>query len=69
MATKTEILKIDENKNFSWSVVDSDFKLAKLKLMHGHSLVTVESSDIYQEYVLLIGGYEILLDIFSIMCK
>ena len=54
---KTEILKIDENKNFSWSVVETDFKFNRyFDFIDDHSLVTVESSDINEEYVLLIGG-------------
>ena len=53
---KTEILKIDENKNFSWSVVEQEFKFNHGDSIYGHSLVTVESSDINKEYVLLIGG-------------
>ena len=53
---KTEILRIDENKNFSWSVVESDFKFTLGEYIFDHSLVTVESSDINEEYVLLIGG-------------
>ena len=52
----TEILKIDENKNFRWSVVAPDFKFTSSKGISSHSLVTVESSDINEEYVLLIGG-------------
>ena len=49
-------MKIDENKNFSWSVVEPDFKFAPGGDIQFHSLVTVESSDINEEYVLLIGG-------------
>ena len=55
---KTEILKIDEYKNFSWSVVEPDFKFTEGEIIYRHSLVTVESSDINHEYVLLIGGYD-----------
>ena len=42
---KTEVMKINENKNFSWSVVEEDF----------------------EEYVLLIGGYDgqSLADVFK----
>ena len=54
---KTEILKIDQNKNFNWSIVEPDFKFTPGKLIFGHSLVTVKSSDINDKYVLLIGGY------------
>ena len=53
----TEILKIDENKNFSWSVIEPDFEFTLNEYIFFHSLVTVESSDINEEYVLLIGGY------------
>ena len=54
---KTEILKLDENKNFTWSVVETEFKFVPGEFIFGHSLVTVESSDINEDYVLLIGGY------------
>ena len=53
---KTEIMKIDANKNFSWSIVEPDFKFTRAKWIVDHSLVTVESSDFNEEYVLLIGG-------------
>ena len=53
---KTEILKMDENKKYSWSVVEPDFKFTRGKNIESHSLVTVEPSDINNEYVLLIGG-------------
>ena len=53
---KTEILNMDENKNFSWFVVQQEFKFAPDYFIGYHSLVTVESSDIIEEYVLLIGG-------------
>ena len=48
---KTEILKIDENKNFNWSVVEPCFEFS-----HG-KWITGESFDINEEYVLLIGGF------------
>ena len=54
---KTKIVKVNENKNFGWSVVEPKFKFTRGKNIGGHSLVTVESSDINEEYVLLIGGY------------
>ena len=54
---KTEILKVNETKNFGWSVVEPNFKFTRGKYIDGHSLVTVESSDINEEYVLLIGGH------------
>ena len=55
---KTEIMIINENKNFSWSVVEEDFKFTRGLSIYFHSLVTVKSSDINEEYVLLIGGYD-----------
>ena len=54
---KTEILTRDENQNFSWSLVEQDFEFTEGDFIYHHSLVTVESSDINQEYVLLIGGF------------
>ena len=54
---KTEILRIDESKNFSWSVVESDFTFTEGESIEDYSVVTVESSDINKEYVLVIGGY------------
>ena len=54
---KTEILKIYKNKNFSWSIVESEFEFTLGQAFFGHSMVTVESSDINEENVLLIGGY------------
>ena len=54
---KTEIMKIDAHKTFSWSIVEPDFKFTRAKCIFGHSLVTVESSDNNEEYVLLIGGH------------
>ena len=48
---KTEILKIDENKNFNWSVIEPCFEF-----YHG-KWITGESFDINEEYVLLIGGF------------
>ena len=54
---KTELLKIDENKNFNCSVVEPDFKFTPGNKVYEHSMVTIESSDINEEYVLLTGGY------------
>ena len=54
---KTEILQIDENKNFSWSLIKRNLKFAQGEYIEYHSVVTVGSSDINQEFVLLIGGY------------
>ena len=53
---KTEILKRDENINLRWSVVEPDFEFNPGNYIYDHSLVTVESSDINEEYVCLIGG-------------
>ena len=53
---KTELLKIDENKLFSLSI-ETDFKFTQGYSIYSFSLVTVESSDINEEYVLLIGGF------------
>ena len=53
---KTEIMEMDETKNFSWSIIESDFQFNLGKYQWGHSLVTVESSDINKQFVLLIGG-------------
>ena len=35
----------------------SDFNFTRGEWICGHSLVTVESSDINEEYILIIGGY------------
>ena len=53
---KTEILKIDESKPISWSVVELDFEFTLGEYIMDHSLVTVESTGVNEEYVLLIGG-------------
>ena len=47
-----EIFAMDDNKTFRWTVVENKFKVG----VGYHSLVTVEASDIHEEYVLLIGG-------------
>ena len=54
---KTEIMKMDENKNFSWSVAEPDFEFGPGEGIAGHSLVTIPTTNINEEYVLLIGGY------------
>ena len=54
---KTEILWGDKHEGFNWSVVDPDFKFTEGNQIKGHSLVTIKSSDINEEYVLLIGGF------------
>ena len=54
---KTEIMKKEENKKLQWSAVESDFNFTRGEWICGHSLVTVESSIINEEYFLLIGGY------------
>ena len=53
---KTEILKQDENQNSSGPPVEKDFKFTRGEWIIEHSLVTVESSNLDTEYVLLIGG-------------
>ena len=53
---KTEILEINRSRNFSWSVVESDLDFIQGEYIAGYSLVTVEPSDMHEEYVLLIGG-------------
>ena len=58
---ETVILTRDKNKNFSWSVVEPvDFKFTPGKYITGHSMVTVEPSDINEEYVLFLGGHDYL---------
>ena len=53
---KTEIMKMDENKNFNWSVVESIFNFfGNDMILYRYSLVTVEYSDFNEEYVLLIS--------------
>ena len=52
---KTEILEINGNRNLSWSV-ESDLEFTQGKYIIDYSLVTVEPSDIHEEYVLLFGG-------------
>ena len=54
---RTEILKINESKTTSWSVVELEFEFTPGEYIRDHSLVTIESSDINEEYVLLIGGW------------
>ena len=53
---KTEILKMDKSKPTNWSVVEQDFEFTPGKSIFSFSLVTVESSNINEEYVLLMGG-------------
>ena len=55
---KTEILKMGANKIFSWSVAEPDFKFNPSYWIRGHSFVTVESSYLNEECVLLIGGHD-----------
>ena len=66
---KTEILTLEESKNFSWSVIEPDFKFTQGENIYDHSLVTVESSEDNEEYVLLIGGiddfYQSLKNVFK----
>ena len=53
---KTEILKRDDNRRFSWYVIEPDFEFIQGVSITHHSLVTVASSHTTEEYVLLIGG-------------
>ena len=71
---KTEILSQDANETFSWSTVEQDFEFYQIQYMWsssilGHSLVTIESPGINEEYVLLIGGNnelgKLLKDVFK----
>ena len=52
----TEILRMDESKSTNLSVVELDFKFTPGKYIIGISLVTVESTVVNEEYVLLFGG-------------
>ena len=52
---KTDILKMDENNNCNWALVEQDFKFIPGNSIIDHSLVTIESN-MNEEYVLLIGG-------------
>ena len=54
---RTEIMKKEENDILKWSAVESDFNFTRGEWICDHSLVTVESSDINEEYILLIGEY------------
>ena len=54
---QTEILR-REDKKFRWSIIEPFFKFTQGEHISGHSLVTVESSDITKEYVLLLGGID-----------
>ena len=53
---KTEILKMNRNENLFWSVVEPNFRFSRDGTIGSHSLVTIEASDMNEEYVLLIGG-------------
>ena len=52
---KTEIIKREENQKFRF-FVQQDFNFTESNEISCHSLVTIESSSINEEYVLLIGG-------------
>ena len=51
MNHKTEILKLDEKRNFSWFGVEPYFNFNPGYCILYHSLVTVESSDINEDYI------------------
>ena len=53
---KTEILQRSKNGTFIWTVIEPDFNFTTGKRIVYHSLVTIEASDMNEEYVLLIGG-------------
>ena len=66
---KTEIMGKNINGNYIWSEAESDARFNKymesihgvhIMYMTGHSLVTIPSSDIHEEYVLHIGGANFL---------
>ena len=52
----TEALKLEGDTNSSWSVIDQEFKFSEGEAISCHTLLTIESSDMNEEYVLLIGG-------------
>ena len=52
----TEIMERKRNGAYTWSVVEQDFEFNKDKELSHHSLVSIPSSQTYEEYVLLIGG-------------
>ena len=54
---KTEMMKRNKNGTFTWSVVEPNFQFSADDAISDHSLVTIESNDMHDEYVLLIGGY------------
>ena len=56
VSVKTEIMERKKNGSYIWSKAESDGILSQYKYMVGKSLVTIPSSDINEEYVLLIGG-------------
>ena len=53
---KTELMERHKNGIFSWPENKSDFKFTEGSVIAGHSLVTIPSSHLNEEYVLLIGG-------------
>ena len=62
----SDIMKQDENKNFTWtglsnglfpSGTEQRFRFTQGRMIYWHSLVTVESTDINEEYVILTGGF------------
>ena len=60
---KTEIVELGnqfaENGSFFWSIVEPDFTFTRGgKRLSDHSLVTIKSSDMNEEFVLLTGGFD-----------
>ena len=57
---KTELKKIGD---FPWRYVDPEFSfMTPEKSIFGHSMMTIKSSDINEEYIILIGGVEETID-------
>ena len=60
---KTEIMDIDRSSSwiynglYIWSFVETDFQFTPGSNLHSYSLITIPSSDVNEEYVLLIGGW------------
>ena len=55
---KTEIMERSEDGTFSWTVVDANFPFTDGDSMMEFSLVSIETLEPLEEYVLLIGGMQ-----------
>ena len=53
---KTELMERKKNGSYIWSEAESDAIFSQYEYIHGHSLVTIPSHGINDEYILLIGG-------------